>query len=601
MKMHKFIRNFSIISHVDHGKSTLSDSMIITANPNEHTLLNTQVLDNMNLEKKHGITIKSNHINLDYVVEGQEYNFCLIDTPGHVDFSFEVLRSLRACEGVILLVDATVGIQAQTVANFRIARKHKLTIIPVINKIDMPNSDVQKTVNEIEKFFGISCKNCPLVSAKKMININHVFLEIVKKIAPPENYDDQPLQALVFDSYFDQHKGVILYVRIISGKLIAGDHLWLVNNQISLKVSKLMQKKIKLASLKSAYSGQIAIIFSNLKQHEIQFVGDTLVKHENRMAATAVPGFVRPRPVIYSNFYLSDNTKFGFFTKALHKIKLNDDSLTFSIQRSNSFGLGYLCGFLGSLHKQIVKERLETEYEIEIISGIPSVEYRVSLKNKPNALSVYSANKMPPPEQISKIEGLFCAVTICTPLKYYGRILDYSVKNGGSYKGLSHAGEHLYLLTVEMSLSRMIINYFDQIKSISNGYASITYEILDFRPVSVAKLNFLVNYENVTPLTVIVDKDDVNKIGKQVCEQLRDLIPACNFQIAIQAAVGGKIVARTTIKALRKNVTAKLYGGDVTRKMKLLKKQKAGKKRMKTFGKVYIPSSVFLHVDHVKK
>ena len=593
----KFIRNFSIISHIDHGKSTLADSLIFATNPSKKVIVNTQLLDNMALEKKHGITIKSNHIVLDYKYTEKNFEMCLIDTPGHVDFAFEVSRSLRACEGVLLVVDATQGIQAQTVSNVNIALEHNLMIIPVINKIDMPNADVSRTVTEIEEYLGLSCVNCPRISAKLMTNIQSVIEKVITTIPAPINRDHLNFQALIFDSFYDTHQGVILYCRITSGLLKKEDELFLQNNNTSFNIVKIMLKKIKLLEIKNAWSGQIVVLLTNLKQHELTFVGDTIVKFDDRKNTGIIPGFVRPKPIIFSNLYLSNNDKFQTLTNALQKLKLNDDSLTYTVQQSSALGMGYLCGFLGSLHRQIIKERLNTEYDIEIIPGMPSVEYSVKLKNKAKQISVFSASKMPSVDQIQEIRALFCKLIVCTPLKYYGEILKYTIANGGTLKDFSKASNYLYYLTFEMALNRMIIDYSENIKSISNGYASITYELIDFRRVNVVKVEFLVNYEEVQPLTIIVDKNDAQKIGKRVCERLKKLIPPGNFQIAIQAVIGGKIIARTTIKALRKNVTEKLYGGDITRKMKLLKKQKAGKKRMKKFGKVFIPSDVFVKIN----
>ncbi len=590
------IRNFSIIAHIDHGKSTLADRILEITNTLTKREMKNQILDSMELERERGITIKLNFVNLNYKAKnGEIYNLNLIDTPGHVDFSYEVSRSLKACEGALLVVDATQGIEAQTIANLYLAIESNLTIIPVINKIDLHNANPEAVKKQISDLIGIDTTNCPQISAKTGLNVSDVLESIVNFIPSPKNkMDNKSLKALIFDSYYDKYRGVILCVRIFEGCVKVGDKIKLFSNNLNYIVTELGIKIPKETKKEILSSGEVGYLAAGIRDIKNINVGDTITTF---LKPTKYPlhGYKKLNPMVFCGFFPIDSSKYNNLKDALEKIQLSDSSLIYDSESSIALGFGFRCGFLGLLHMEVIQERLEREYKLNLIATAPSVIYEIELTNK-NIIKIDSPAKFPLIQEIKTIKEPFVEISIVTPLQYVGGLMELCQNKRGEYKDLELIDEVRRRLIYIIPLSEIIYNFFDKLKSISKGYASFDYTLIGYKTSNLVKLDILLNGELVDAFSTIVHKSFVQNYGSVLCNKLKELIPRQNFEIPIQAAVNKKIIARETIRAVRKNVTAKLYGGDVTRKKKLLEKQKQGKKRMKAVGSVYIPQKAFLAV-----
>ncbi|WP_338970211.1 translation elongation factor 4 [Spiroplasma endosymbiont of Labia minor] len=590
------IRNFSIIAHIDHGKSTLADRILELTSTVSKRNMQDQLLDTMDIERERGITIKLNSVQIPYVADnGEKYIFHLIDTPGHVDFTYEVSRSLAACEGALLVVDATQGIQAQTLANVYLALDNDLFIVPVINKIDLPSADVEKVKQDIENIIGLDCKNAPLISAKTGLNIHDVLEAIVHEIPYPVDADDNaPLKALIFDSYYDKYRGVILSIRIRQGTISIGDKILLMQSKAEYEIVELGIKnpnEVKKERLEAGEVGWLTALIKNIKDVH---VGDT-VTHVLNPAIEPLPGYKKMNPMVYCGIYPVDTVKYKDLRDALEKINLSDSSLVYEPETSEALGFGFRCGFLGLLHMDVIKERLEREYNLELIATAPSVVYNVYLTNK-KVISIDNPSKLPEPQQINYIEEPYVKITIMTPEQYLGDLMDLCQQRRGNYKDLIVIDNNRRELVYEMPLNEIIFDFFNKLKSISKGYASFDYELVDYKESKLVKMDVLLNGISVDALSLIVHRDFSYSRGRAICEKLKEIIPRQNFEVPIQAAIGSKIIARETIKAMRKNVLAKCYGGDISRKKKLLEKQKEGKKKMKSIGSVSVPQEAFVAV-----
>lgn len=589
------IRNFSIIAHIDHGKSTLADRILELTDTVSSREMHDQLLDSMELEQERGITIKLNAVQLLYKAkDGNEYTFHLIDTPGHVDFTYEVSRSLAACEGAVLVVDAAQGVEAQTLANVYLAIDNDLEIIPILNKIDLPNADPEKYKKEIEDVVGLDTSNIVYTSAKNGIGIEDLLEEIVKSVPAPSGDPNKPLKALIFDSYYDQYRGVMISVRIFDGEVKVGDKIRFMASGSDYEVIELginSPKEIKKDKLSAGEVGWISASIKNIQ--DIQ-VGDTITL-TNNPTLEPLPGYKKQKPVVFSGIYPIDSAKYNDLREALEKLQLSDSSLEFEPETSQALGFGFRCGFLGLLHMEIIQERLEREYNLELIATAPSVVYEVIKTNKEKII-VENPTKLPEPQVIEKILEPYVKANIMVPTDYVGNIMDLCQKKRGTYINMNYIDETRVTIEYEMPLGEIVFDFFDQLKSITKGYASFDYDMIGYKENKLVKLDILINGEVVDALATIMHKDFAYSRGKVVIEKLKEIIPRQQFEVPIQAAIGNKIIARTNIKAMRKNVLAKCYGGDVSRKRKLLEKQKQGKKRMKQVGSVEIPQEAFVAV-----
>ncbi|QDY88754.1 translation elongation factor 4 [Mycoplasma anserisalpingitidis] len=585
------IKNFSIIAHIDHGKSTLADRILELTNTVAKRDLKEQYLDSMDLEQERGITIKLNAVQLKY----KDYIFHLIDTPGHVDFTYEVSRSLAASEGALLIVDASQGIEAQTLANVYLAIENNLEIIPVINKIDLPSANVEEVKKEIEEVIGISAENAVLVSAKTGLGVPDVLEAIVKYIPSPKNADDnKPLKALIFDSFFDPYRGVVMLVRIFEGRLNVGDRFKFMSNNEEYHVIELGIKNPVETKKEYLEAGEVGWVSAAIRDAKEVSVGDTITHVENP-TDKALPGYKKMKPVVYTGFYPIDTRDYSELKESLEKISLSDSSITWEQETSKALGFGFRVGFLGMLHMEILQERLDREYNVGIIATSPSVEYNVHLTNG-QIEKISNPTLLPDKSTIEFIEEPYIEANIFIPNEYIGNVMELCQSKRGIYKNLEYIDSKRSKVIYEMPLAETIFDFFDRLKSTTKGYASFEYEWIGYRESDLVKVDILLNGDKVDAFSIISHKDNAYASGRELCEKLKEAIPRQNFEIPVQATIGGKIIARETIKAYRKDVTAKLYGGDVTRRQKLLKKQKEGKKRMKSLGSVEVPQEAFLSI-----
>ena len=590
------IRNFSIIAHIDHGKSTLSDRLIELCGAVESREMESQILDNMDLEKERGITIKARAVGLNYRAEnGEEYTLNLIDTPGHVDFNYEVSRSLAACEGALLVVDASQGVEAQTLANTYLAMNHDLEILPVINKIDLPAADTARTKTEIEDIIGIPAMEAPEISAKNGINIPAVLEEIVRGVPAPKGDPDAPLKALVFDSQYDSFRGVIVLMRVMDGRVRKDMEIKLMATGAVYKVVEVGHlRPTRFEPCEELSAGDVGYFTASIKNVADTQVGDT-VTEAARPAAEPLPGYAPARPMVYCGIYTEDGSKYPDLRDALEKLKLNDASLSFEPESSVALGFGFRCGFLGMLHMEVIQERLEREFDLDLVTTLPSVIYEVK-KTDGSVVRVDNPHNYPDPASIEEASEPYVNVTIITPQEFVGNIMPLCQDRRGEYKNMQYLDSRLVELHYLMPLNEIIYDFFDTLKARTKGYASLDYELADYRPSELVKVDMLLNGEQVDALSFIAHKDKAYPRARKLCEKLKENIPRQLFEIPVQAAIGGKIIARETVKALRKDVLAKCYGGDITRKKKLLEKQKEGKKKMRQLGTVQIPTEAFLAV-----
>lgn len=589
------IRNFCIIAHIDHGKSTLADRILETTGVMTEREMEEQVLDSMDLEKERGITIKSKAVRLIYKdPEGEEYIFNLIDTPGHVDFTYEVSRSLAACEGAILVVDASQGIEAQTLANVYLALENNLEILPVINKIDLPSAQPEVVKKEIEDVIGLDASHAPLISAKNGIGIEEVLRSIVKEIPPPSGDENAPLRALIFDSFYDNYRGVIAFVRIKEGTVKPGDKIKMMATGKEFEVTDVGFFRPVLVSTDELKAGDVGYIAASIKNVRDTRVGDTIT-HADKPAPEPLPGYRKVNPMVFSGVYPADGAEYEDLRDALEKLQINDASLTFEPETSGALGFGFRCGFLGLLHMDIVQERLEREYNIDLVTTAPSVVYKVYKVNG-EVVEISNPTNLPPAVEIDYIEEPIVSAQIMSPTEYVGAIMELCQERRGTYKHMEYIEEKRVMITYELPLNEIVYDFFDALKSRTRGYASFDYELIGYKEADLVKLDILLNGELVDALSLIVHKDKAYSRGRAIAEKLKELIPRQLFEIPIQAAIGNKIIARETIKALRKDVLAKCYGGDITRKKKLLEKQKEGKKRMRQVGSVEVPQEAFMAV-----
>ncbi|MBR2577579.1 MAG: translation elongation factor 4 [Erysipelotrichaceae bacterium] len=590
------IRNFSIIAHIDHGKSTLPDHILeLTDTVSKREMVNSQILDSLDLEQERGITIKLNVVQIKYKAkDGETYTFHLIDTPGHVDFSYEVSRSLAACDGAILVVDASQGIEAQTLANTYLALDNDLEILPVINKIDLPSADIERTKKEIEDVIGLDCSEAPCISAKSGLNVIDVLEGIVKHLPSPKGDVNAPLKALVFDSYYDSYRGVVVFICIKDGSVKVGDHIRLLHSGTEYEVTELGVKTPNEVKRDRLEAGEVGYLCASIKSIKDVFIGDTIT-HSDKPCAEALPGYRKMNPMVYCGMYPTDNNKYNDLRDALEKLQLNDSSLTFEAESSKALGFGFRLGFLGLLHMEVVQERLEREYGLNLIATAPSVVYKVTLTDR-SEVYIDNPSMMPDITLIDHIEEPYVKASIMVPNEFIGAVMELSQNKRGIYKDMIYLDENRNQLIYEMPLSEIIFEYFDKLKSVSRGYASLDYELIGYRQSSLVKMDILLNGEVIDALSIIVHKDFAYDRGHKITVKLKELLPKQQFEIPVQAAIGNKVIARTNIKSLRKDVLAKCYGGDVSRKKKLLEKQKEGKKRMKAVGSVEIPQEAFMAV-----
>ncbi len=590
------IRNFSIVAHIDHGKSTLADRLLEECNTIDKREMADQILDSMELERERGITIKARAVKLNYTADdGETYTLNLIDTPGHVDFNYEVSRSLAACEGAVLVVDASQGIEAQTLANTYLAVDAGLEVVPVINKIDLPAARPEEVKHEIEDVIGIPALDAPEISAKNGINIHAVLEAIVHGVPAPTGDREAPLQALIFDSQYDSYRGVIVYLRVKNGVLRAGMDVRMMATGAEYKVVEVgTLSPLGMTPTDALGAGEVGYLTASIKTVADTRVGDT-VTEAARPCAEPLPGYKAVQPMVYSGVYPADGSKYGDLRDALEKLKLNDASMSYTQENSIALGFGFRCGFLGLLHMEIIMERLEREYNLDLITTAPNVVYRVT-KTNGETVEVYTPLNYPDPADIASSEEPFVRANIITPPEYVGNIMELCQQRRGEYRDMTYLDESRVELRYFMPLNEIIYDFFDALKSRTRGYGSLDYEMDGFRPSKLVKLDILLNGEIVDALSFILFADNAYARARKICEKLKENIPRQMFEIPIQAAIGGKIIARETIKALRKDVLAKCYGGDITRKKKLLEKQKEGKKRMRTFGTVSVPSEAFMAV-----
>jgi len=589
------IRNFSIIAHIDHGKSTLADRLLERTGAVSQREMSSQFLDDMDLERERGITIKARAVRLAYRArDGRDYVLNLIDTPGHVDFTYEVSRSLAACEGAILVVDATQGVQAQTLANVYLALEHDHAIVPVLNKIDLPSAEPEKVRRQIEDIIGLDASHAILASAKEGIGTDEVLEAIVRDIPPPRGDAAAPTRALIFDSWFDPYHGAVVLVRVFDGTLRKGQAIRFMATAKTFQVTRLCVLAPRAVEVAELGPGEVGILSAAIKEVADTRIGDTVTDAE-RPAPAPLPGFRPVKPMVFSGLYPADSAQYDALRDAVEKLRLNDASFTYEPETSLALGFGFRCGFLGLLHMEIVQERLEREFALDLITTAPTVAYRV-VHTDGTAEVIDSPAKLPPPVRIDHVEEPYIRATIHLPAEFLGNVLALCQERRGEQRDLRCLGETRAMLTYELPLAEVVMDFYDRLKSLTKGYASMDYEYLDFRPSDLVKLDILINGEPVDALSAIVHRDHAYPRGRDLCGRLRELIPRQMFEVVIQAAIGAKVIARDTVKALRKNVTAKCYGGDITRKRKLLEKQKEGKKRMKQVGRVEIPQEAFLAV-----
>lgn len=593
------IRNFCIIAHIDHGKSTLADRLIEETGSLTKREMQAQVLDSMDLERERGITIKAQSVRLLHTAkDGQEYTLNLIDTPGHVDFSYEVSRSLAACEGALLVVDAAQGVEAQTLANVYLALEHDLGIIPVINKIDLPSADPERVKREIEDVIGLDASDAILASAKSGIGIQDILEAIVEKIPAPPDHSDKPARALIFDSRFDSYKGAIAYVRVQEGSLKVKDTIRMMHSSKDFEVTELGVFTPHLLPVQELPCGSVGCVAASIKNVRDCRVGDTITKADNP-AEEPLPGYRKAVPMVYCGLYPTDSKDYENLRDALEKLNLNDAALEYEAETSLALGFGFRCGFLGLLHMDVIQERLEREYNLSLITTAPSVNYKV-YKTNGEVIEVDNPAKLPPPTEIDYVEEPYVKATTIVPKDYVGAIMELSQDKRGEYISMEYIDESRVSIVYHLPLGEIIYDYFDKLKSATKGYASLDYELIGYQQSPMVKMDILLNGDPVDALSIIVHKDRAQLRGRALAEKLKELIPRQNFEIPIQAAVGTKIVARETVKAWRKDVLAKCYGGDISRKRKLLEKQKEGKKRMKAVGSVEIPQEAFMAILKVE-
>ncbi len=592
----KNIRNFSIIAHIDHGKSTLADRLLEKCNAVSAREMEDQILDNMDLERERGITIKARAVTVDYTAQaGQVYTLNLIDAPGHVDFNYEVSRSLAACEGALLIVDASQGIEAQTLANTYLAMEHDLEIRPVINKIDLPAADPKRVKEEIENILAIPAEDAPEISAKLGINIDAVLEDIVHNLPAPKGDPNAPLKALIFDSYYDAYRGVIVYMRLKDGTIRPGMEIRMMATGATFKVLECgLMRPLGLEPAKQLEAGQVGYFTASIKDvHETQ-IGDTVTGAENP-ASEPLPGYRKVRSMVYCGIYTEDGSKYPDLRDALEKLQLNDASLTFEPESSVALGFGFRCGFLGMLHMEVIQERLEREFDLDLVTTLPSVIYEV-YKTDGTMVRVDNPHNYPDPSVIEHAEEPYVKVTIVTPPDYVGNIMPMCQERRGEFKDMQYLDTYLVELHYEMPLNEIIYDFFDALKANTKGYASLDYELSGYRRSELVKVDMLLNGDQVDALSFIAHKDKAYPRARRLCEKLKDNIPRQLFEVPVQAAIGGRVIARETVKAMRKDVLAKCYGGDITRKKKLLEKQKEGKKKMRNLGTVQVPTEAFLAV-----
>ncbi len=590
----KYIRNFCIVAHIDHGKSTLADRLLEYTGTVATRDLQEQLLDSMDLERERGITIKLTPTRMKYNYKGQEYILNLIDTPGHVDFTYEVSRSLAACEGAILIVDAGQGVEAQTLANVHLALDNRLEILPVINKIDLPSAEPEKVKKEIEDVISIPAMHAPCISAKEGINIDKVLEAIVEEFPAPRGKEDAPLKCLVFDSYYDNFKGAICLVRVFDGSVRPGDKIKFMQSNNAFEVTEVGYFTPKAKACDVLLAGEVGYIAASIKKVSEARVGDTITTVDNP-TAEPLAGYKQVQPVVFSGIFPVDGSKYGELKDALEKLKLNDSSLEYQPETSIALGFGFRCGFLGLLHMEIIQERLEREFNLDIITTAPGVNYHV-YKTDGEMLEVSNPSNLPDVTLITRMEEPYVNMRIFTPPEYMGAIMDLCVERRGENTGMEYLDEKRVRLDYSIPLNEIIYDFFDNLKSKTRGYASLDYELSDYRPSKLVKLDILLKGEICDALSMIVHVDKAYERGKAMAEKLKDVIPRQQFEVPIQAAIGGKIIARETVKAYRKDVLAKCYGGDVTRKRKLLEKQKEGKKKMRNIGSVEVPSDAFISI-----
>lgn len=591
----KFIRNFSIIAHIDHGKSTLSDRILELTGTVSQRDMEEQLLDTMDIERERGITIKSQAVRVAYTADdGQEYQFNLIDTPGHVDFTYEVSRSLAACEGAVLVVDATQGVEAQTVANAMMAMNADLEIIPLINKIDLPSAEPERVKGEIEDGLAIVADDAILASGKTGVGVKDLLEAVVHLIPSPEGNAEGPLRALIFDSYFDPYRGVVALVRVVDGSIKKGDEVRLVNAGTEILVEEVGARHPKEVALPNLSVGEVGYLVTGLKDVSQVRVGDTITSKVGGVTEP-LPGYREAKPMVYTGLFPIESDQFEALKEALEKLSLNDPALEWEMENSHALGFGFRVGFLGLLHMEVIKERLEREFGLDLIATAPSVEYHVYKTNK-EMVSVHSPQDMPDPSEIDHIEEPYLRATIMIPPDYVGAVMELTVAHRGTFKTMNYISPTTVEQIWEIPSSELILDYFDQLKSRTKGYASLDYEFDEYKPGSLRKLDILLSGKPIDALSFIVHKDKAYDRGRVLCEKLKDIIPQQMFEVPIQAAVGGRVLARQTVRAKRKDVLAKCYGGDISRKRKLLEKQKAGKKRMKAIGNVEVPQEAFMAI-----
>jgi len=591
----KHIRNFCIIAHIDHGKSTLADRLIEVTHTVEKRLMKAQLLDTMDIERERGITIKMQAVRMTYTAHnGEDYILNLIDTPGHVDFTYEVSRSLAACEGALLLVDATQGIEAQTMANFYMALEHDLEIIPVINKIDLPSADPKKVLDEIDQVFGIPPEDSLMCSAKTGDGVVDVLEAIVARVPSPKGTAEAPLKGLIFDAHYDSYRGVVSYVRVVDGSLEKGKRFQMMSSGQSFETLDLGYFKPKMTSANSLYAGEVGYVISNIKKVEEAKIGDTITDAKTP-TQTPLAGYRESKPMVFCGFYPVDTNDYPQLKDALDKLKLSDASLKYEPETSEALGFGYRCGFLGLLHMEIIQERIEREFNIEIVVTSPNVTYRITLTNG-DVFPLDNPSKFPDRPTIALMEEPYMDLSIIAPNEYTGAIMDLVREHRGDYKKTEYIDPTRQHFHFEIPLNEMIANFFDKLKSRTQGYASMDYSLIGYRPAKLVKVDMLINSDPVDALSFIAHTDKARSLAVKIAEKLKDLIPRQMYEVGIQGAIGGKIICKQVVKAYRKNVTAGLYGGDITRKRKVLEKQKKGKKKMKQIGSVSVPKEAFLSV-----
>jgi len=596
MPEQKNIRNFSIIAHIDHGKSTLSDRIIEKCGAVEQRIMEDQILDNMDLERERGITIKARAVGLAYTAQdGQKYTLNLIDTPGHVDFNYEVSKSLAACEGALLVVDASQGVEAQTLSNTYLAMDNDLEILPVINKIDLPAADPERVKNEIEEIIGIPAQDCPEISAKNGINIEAVMEEIISGVPAPKGDRAAPAKALIFDSQYDNYRGVIVLVRVFDGVFRKDDEILLKSTGAKYKLVEVGHlRPIGFDPCDELTAGDVGYLTASIKNVADTQVGDTVTLASNP-CKEALPGYRPARPMVYCGIYTEDGSKYPDLRDALDKLKLNDASLSYEPESSIALGFGFRCGFLGMLHMEIIQERLEREFDLDLITTLPSVIYKI-IKTDGSTVMVDNPHNYPDPANIAEAYEPYVKVSVITPNEYVGNIMPLCQDRRGVYKDMQYLDQRLVEMHYEMPLNEIIYDFFDTLKAKTKGYASLDYEFLEYKPGDLVKVDMLLNGDKVDALSFIAHRDKAYPRARKLCEKLKDNIPRQLFEVPVQAAIGGKVIARETVKAMRKDVLAKCYGGDITRKKKLLEKQKEGKKKMRTLGTVQVPTEAFLAV-----